>query len=256
MKIKILKLTTLIAYILMVATNYLAVLLPLNGINTAEISDSYPNLFTPAGYAFSIWGLIYTLLAVYVINQFRSSNTELTNRINKFFIVNCLLNAAWIFAWHYNFIGISVVIMLGILYSLINISDIINTNKLTRTERWKFDIPFRVYFGWITVATIANITIFLVSIDWNGFGIPSNIWTIIILLVGTIIGSIRALKDKSIPYALVIIWAYLAIFVEHNSNDGWQGMYFEITLVVGLCIAVLLGIIFSIYRKGNEEVLV
>jgi hypothetical protein len=119
------KISTLVAYVVMVAVNYLAVALPLAGRDTGAISDSYPNLFAPAGYAFSIWGLIYILLLIYVVYQFFYKNNALTLKINKIFIINAFLNAAWLFAWHYDIIWLSVIIMLGLLLTLIRIADIL-----------------------------------------------------------------------------------------------------------------------------------
>ena len=158
MNTKLLKISTLGAYIVMVVVNALAVWLPIAGRETGEISDSYPNLFAPAGYAFSIWGLIYTLLAIYVIYQLGQGKNELVARINRLFIVNALLNAAWIFAWHYDVIWLSVLLMAGLLYTLIRLANILRVGNLGQKEKSLARLPFSVYFGWITVATVANVT--------------------------------------------------------------------------------------------------
>lgn len=242
MKTKILKISTVIAYVTMVAVNYIAVLLPLGGRDTGEISDNYPNLFAPAGYAFSIWGLIYTLLGIYVIYQFWCKNEALIQRVNQIFIVNALFNASWLFAWHYDLIGISVLIMLGLLITLIKIADIFRTNALNSKEKWLVRLPFSIYFGWITVATIANITIFLVSIGWNGFGLSESLWTVLVLLIGTLIGSWRMLKDRFFPYGLVLLWAYGAILSKHLSESGFSGQYPNIIWTVGVCLVVFAGV--------------
>lgn len=252
MNTKILKFSTLVAYGVMVAVNYLAVALPLAGRDTGAISDSYPNLFAPAGYAFSIWGLIYTLLFIFVIYQFRR-NDVLVGQINKVFIVNALFNASWIFAWHYDLIWLSVFIMIGILITLIRIADIVRVKDLTFSERWFIRVPFSVYFGWITVAIIANITVFLVSVGWNRFGLPESLWTIVILLIGVLIGSWRMLYDRFIPYGLVLIWAYGAIFFKHRSTIGFNGQYPSIIWTVLLCLAVFLGIIVSVSIKKKSK---
>lgn len=219
------KILTLVAYLSMVFVNYLAVTLPLAGRDTGAISDSYPNLFAPVGYTFSIWGLIYLLLGLYVFYQFRQNKDSLTPRLNKIFIVNAFLNAAWIFAWHYDYIWLSVLIMLGLLFTLIKIADILRVSTLSKQQRWFVRLPFSVYFGWITVATIANITVFLVKLNWGGFGLAESLWMIIILLVGTAIGSARILYDKNIPYGLVLIWAYGGILSKHISSTGYASQY-------------------------------
>ncbi len=169
MNTKLLKISTLISYVVMVTVNALAMWLPIAGKQTGEISDSYPNLFAPAGYAFSIWGLIYILLGVYAVYQLQQEKDELMARINRLFIINGFLNAAWIFSWHYDVIWLSVVIMGGLLYTLIRIADILRVSNLTKKENWLVRLPFNVYFGWITVATIANVTVFFGQPWLEGF---------------------------------------------------------------------------------------
>lgn len=250
MKTKIISVLTLIAYLVMVSVNYLAVLLPLGGRSTGEISDNYFNLFAPAGYAFSIWGLIYTLLAIYVIYQFWQGKNELVGRVNKIFIINALLNASWIFAWHYDLIWLSVIIMIGLLVTLILIADTFKKRELTTKENWLVRLPFSIYFGWITVATIANVTILLVSLNWNGFGLADHIWTVVILLVGAGIGIARMLKDKNIVYGLVLVWAYLAILFKHISAQNFNSQYPSIIYTVIICLVLYVGVIgFLGYKK-------
>lgn len=223
------------AYLAMLTVNYLANALPLGGRDTGVISDAYPNLFAPAGYAFSIWGLIYTLVGIYVVYQFFRPS-ELVSKVNRLFVVNALLNISWLFAWHYDVIWLSVILMLGLLITLIKIADIFHASVITPKDKWLVRLPFSIYFGWITVATIANITIFLVSLGWNGFGIADFIWTSIILVIGALIGIVRLRKDKSIAYGLVLIWAYLGILLKHLSVSGFNGQYPSIIATVIICL--------------------
>lgn len=253
MNTKLLKISTLAAYIVMVVVNYLTVTLPLNGRDTGEISDSYANLFAPAGYAFSIWGLIYTLLAIYAIYQLRLEKNEVVAKINRLFIPNAILNASWIFAWHYDLIWLSVIIMIGLLFTLIRVNEILRVSNLPKNERWLVRLPFNVYFGWITVATIANITIFLVSIDWNGFGLEESFWAMVVLLIGTLIGSWRMLRDRFIAYGFVLIWAYSAILFRHLSINGFAGKYPVIIGTLVLCLLFFtLTMIFISFEKKEE----
>ncbi|MFZ5391887.1 MAG: TspO/MBR family protein [Patescibacteria group bacterium] len=254
MNTKIIKISTLISYLIMVATNYLAVTLPLGGRSTGEISDNYANLFAPSGYAFSIWGLIYALLGIYVIYQLWPSKNDLLGRINRIFITNALLNASWIFAWHYDLIWLSVIIMAGLLITLIKIADIFRGRATTPKEIWLVRLPFSVYFGWITVATIANVTIFLVYLGWNGFGLSEVFWTVAVLLIGTLIGSWRLLRDRFIPYGLVLIWAYGAILFKHLSAGGFAGKYPSIIWTTALCLLVFLATsVFLFSRKMRSK---
>lgn len=253
MNTKIIKVSVLVAYVIMIAVNYLAVSLPLGGRDTGAISDNYPNLFAPAGYAFAIWGLIYTLLGIYVIYQLSEEKNDLIEKVNRIFIINALLNASWIFAWHYDLIWLSVIIMAGLLITLIKIADIFRPNVLTQKERMLVRLPFSVYFGWITVATIANITVFLVYIGWNGFGLSESFWTVLVLLIGTLIGSWRMLRDRVIPYGLVLIWAYGAILFKHLSAEGFAGAYPIIIYTAVFCILVFLGTILFISKKKADK---
>lgn len=239
-------LVVLVTYLLMIVMNYLANALPLNGMTTGEVSDSYSNLFAPAGYTFAIWGLIYVLLAFHVIYQLgffrsgeRSEVTQLMKKIAVYFSISSVANALWIVAWHYGKLGTSIVLMLIILVSLIIINGITVKADLSFKEKFFIRLPFSVYFGWITVATIANITAYFVSIDWNGFGLSDQTWTVIILLVGTVIGIGTLLKNWVASYGFVLVWAYVGIYNKHVSNDGWNEAYPGIILTVSICIILL-----------------
>lgn len=251
MKIKSLKIFTLLAYIAMVAINYLAVLLPIGGRSTGEISDAYPNLFAPAGYAFSIWGLIYLLLGIYVIYQFKQKDDNLVDQVNRIFIINALLNATWIFAWHYDLIWLSLIIMLGLLITLIKIADIFIKNKPNIKQTWLMRLPFSLYFGWITVATIANVTVFLAYLGWNGFGVAESFWTIAVLIIGALIGIWRMWGDRFFPYGLVLIWAYTGILVKHLSVSGFDSQYIGVIVTVIICLLAFVGttILISIKKQ-------
>jgi hypothetical protein len=248
MKKIFIKILVVVTYIAMVVMNFLANALPINNRGTGEISNAYPNLFAPAGPAFSIWGLIYLLLGIYVIYQFVKKDQkteEVIQKINPFFIVTSLANISWIFAWHYDYIAISVAVMAVLLILLIKIADIIRLGNFTTIEKVSIWAPFSIYFGWITVASIANITVFLVSIGWNGFGLADFVWTSIILLVGALIGILRMNKDKNIAYGLVLVWAYSWILFKHLSLSGFDGQYQSIIVTAIVCLAFFL---FSIGR--------
>ncbi len=241
MKNTLIKIFAGLAYVTMVTVNSLANILPINGRTTGAVSNAYPNLFAPAGPAFSIWGLIYLLLGGYVVYQFVKKDQkteELLQKINPLFIVTSLANISWIFAWHYDYIGLSVCIMAVLLILLIKITDILRTKQFTALEKVSIWAPFSVYFGWITVATIANITVFLVSTGWNGFGIADFVWTSIILLVGALIGILRMRKDNNVAYSLVLVWAYFWILFKHLSAGGFDGQYPSVIATVIVCLVL------------------
>lgn len=255
MKNRLLKIGSLVTYVAMVVVNFLANSLPINNRSTGEISNDYPNLFAPAGIAFSIWGLIYLLLAGYVVFQFvkKSEETEgLLKKINPLFIATSVANSVWIFAWHYDVIGLSVLIMAAILILLIKIADILRKEQFTAWEKLFIWAPFSIYFGWITVAAIANITIFLVSIGWNGFGISDFIWTCAILLIGATIGILRMQKDKNTAYGLVLVWAYLGILLKHLSANGFNSQYPSIIITIIVCLVLFVYFLARIiYKKST-----
>ena len=236
------KILLTVTYLVMVATNYLANALPLNGRETGEISDIYDNLFTPAGITFSIWGLIYTLLAIHILYQWGAfheagrQNGALLRRVGILFSISSLANMAWVFAWHYDQILLSTVLIITILVLLAAIVVTLRDASLTTREQWLVRVPFSVYFGWITVATVANITVWLVSLGWDGFGLDSQTWAVIIVAVAAAIGTLTLVRNRDIAYGLVLLWAFTGILIKHTAADGWAGAY---PAVIGTVIACL-----------------
>jgi hypothetical protein len=249
----LLKISVAAAYAAMVAVNVLANALPIGGVTTGEASARHANLFTPAGVTFSIWGLIYLLLFVYTLRQFGLGRQEggrervkLLAAVGRYFILTSLANISWILAWHHGMIGLSVLIMLVLLFFLILIADELKKARLSLTDTLCLRLPFGVYFGWITVATIANITVYLVSLGWNGFGIPEAAWTVIVLLLGAGIGTVRMLKDRDYFYGAALAWAYAGIWLKHASPGGFAGRYPIVIATAIACIVVFLGTMGSI----------
>ncbi len=197
--------------------NFLANALPLNGKTTGELSNLYPNLFVPAGFTFSIWGVIYTWVGIWVVYQlvqsFRGKDNAGVGKIGVFFLLSSLANAAWIVAWHYQLVPLSLVIMLIILGSLIVIYLRLGIGKGYHgtAARALVHSPFSIYLGWITIATIANVTTLLVDINWDGFGIDPITWTIVMVLITTLITLVVLWKRRDYTYALVSIWAFFGI---------------------------------------------
>lgn len=240
------KLLVVITFLAMVTVNALANILPINGQNTGAVSDSYKNLFAPTGITFTIWGLIYLLLLIYTIYQIFSckkdkneKKEELLKQVGMYFSISSIANMLWIFAWHYNMIILSALLMLIILLCLMIIYKTINKEKLSNKEKFFVKLPFSIYFGWITVATIANITALIVGLGIPGIGTYQVITTAVIIGVGFLIGSATILKNKDFAYGLVIIWAYLGIYIKHTAANGFAGQYSIIIYTVIACIALL-----------------
>jgi len=250
-KLNLISIFVLITYLAMIIVNGLANGLPINGMITGDISDSYPNLFAPTGITFIIWGVIYLLLAphtAYQLGLFRKKGEEVKTALLKevgiLFSISSLANVAWIFAWHYKNILLSLLFMLIILVCLMLIYVRINKETLTANEKVFIRLPFSVYFGWITVATIANATTLLVDklgSPVNLLGISEVVWTVVILLIGLAIGAFTTLKNRDIPYGLVIVWAYIGILIKHllAQPDGFNSQYPAVIVTVIISLVML-----------------
>ncbi|MBS8266519.1 tryptophan-rich sensory protein [Mesobacillus boroniphilus] len=232
----------LLATILVVLVNALANILPINGQTTGEISDKLNVLFTPAGYVFGIWGLIYFLLFIWTIRQFPSSrrNLPVYKKATPFYLLSSALNIAWILLWHYEFFLLTVCVMIGLLLTLIKLYHVI---KNENTSFWDL-FPFSVYLGWISVATIANISYYLKHIGWNGFGFSDVAWAIIMLVIATLLALYFTFKNKDRIYPLVFIWAIIGIGLKNAASLPSVS-----TTSYVLSAIILIGIFFSLNRK-------
>ena len=218
----------------------------LGGVNTAIVSDSFPNLFAPAGVTFAIWGVIYWLLILHIgwlfglVGKQSKSMVKATNDILPLFVTSSVLNIAWIFAWQYKVIWLSAILMLGLLVSLIMIAKRLSVERYSWKE-WLFvRAPFSVYFGWITVATIANITTWLVSINWDGGSYSEGMWMVVVLLVGAVIGITTAVRHYDWAYLAVFVWAYAGILLKHLSPDAFDGAYPSTIITLSILLPVFI----------------
>jgi len=212
------QIANLVSIIIALTVNILASALPLNGQNTGEISDRFQVYFVPAGYVFAIWGIIYIGWIAFTIFQFRADQkgSPRLRRLGYLFALSGIFNAAWLFCWHYNQFGLSVLVML-ILLGLLIASYLrldVNHVSVSIAERWSVDIPFGIYLGWITVATVANITDWLYLVEWSGFGIAPQTWAVIMIIVASVVGLMMALTRKDAAYVFVLVWSFIGIAVK------------------------------------------
>ena len=250
-----LSILNVLGFLGVVIVNALAVTLPLNNKTTGELSDQYPNLFVPAGLTFSIWGVIYILLAIFVIYGLvvairkDSEKSSFIENIGILFLISCLANIGWIFAWHYEILALSLVLMLILLGSLITIYLRLRIGKSdsTRTEKYVVHLPFSIYLGWITIATIANVTALLVDINWNTFGLSEPFWAIAVIIVGIAITLSVLFTRKDIFYCLVVDWALLGILLKRLA-DSTPVQSVIVVSIVGMAL-ITVGIIVQIIRK-------
>jgi len=253
---KITSVFNLVFFVGTVFVNSLATTLPLNNRTTGELSDLYPNLFVPASLTFAIWGVIYLLLAIFTIYQlvyaFRSKEQRTTflEKIGLLFILSSLMNMGWIFAWHYELISLSVVMMLILLVSLMTIYLRLGIGKsdASGTEKYLVHLCFSIYLGWITVATIANITALLVNINWNRFGLGEPFWTVTVMIVAIAITLIMIFSRKDIFYALVVDWALYGIWIKRSSVAVEPIQSIIVASLAGMAL-ISLGIIIQLVRR-------
>lgn len=217
-----LALATGAALVVALVCNGLANSLPLNGMGTGELSDLYPNLFVPMGATFSIWGVIYLGLfglVVHALGQVRSPEPRTAvERMGPWMAVNLLANAAWIFAWHWQKVALSVGLMgvilgtLLVLYRRVCLAGV----AVGRRERWLVHVPIRVYLGWISVATVANVTALAVDLGVPAFGTAPAVATVVMVSVAVGLAVTMLVRHRDLAYVLVIAWALLGIAVKRS----------------------------------------
>ena len=218
MKISTRQIMIILTTILTLAVNGLANTLPLNGLTTGEISDSFETLFVPAGYVFSIWGLIYIGLVAFTIFQALPTQRENTRliKVGWWVVAANLANASWIFFWHYQIFALTLVAMLTLLVALLAVYLGLRSgdDPVSTGERWFARLPFSIYLGWISVATIANISDVLYFFGWGQFGISAEIWMVILLLVVSALAWAMSLWERDLGYLGVLLWALAGIGVK------------------------------------------
>jgi hypothetical protein len=232
---KILQIGNGLAFGSTIFINYLSNTGLMNNTTIGEISDDYRSLFTPAGYTFAIWGIIYLLLFGFAIYQGRGlfvkvKNDDFVLKTGWWFIASCLFNSLWVFAWIYEYTGLSCVFIFLLLASLLKI--VVNNRMELDDEPFPIMAfvwwPFVIYAGWVTVASIANVSTYLIKVGWDGFGIPETIWTLLLIGIALVINQYMIWKRNMREYAIVGAWALIGIG-NANSMSNENIMYFAFT---------------------------
>jgi hypothetical protein len=250
MKDTLRQISVIVTILATLVVNALANILPINGQNTGQISDRFHVYFVPAGYVFSIWGLIYLGLIVFAIFQAlpaQRGNPRL-RKTGWWIALGGIANSAWIFLWHYEHFGLTVVAMLILLGTLILtfLGLDIQHNTVSAAEKWAAHLPFSIYLGWITVATVANITSLLDYIKWNGFGIAAEIWMGIILAAVLVIAILMNFSRRDVAYTAVILWALAGIAIKFSDVNA---VALPTWITFGL-VAITLGLAFILPRRS------
>lgn len=254
----------LIAFFITIAFNALGSFGYINGMSQKAVSDKYHTLITPAPISFSIWGIIYTLLlltlVMMIVKEKDSRVKKLINIFTPIFLISSLFNILWILSFSYEKIGISTIFIFLLLISLTTISK--------RLDEHRMEIPFRLtgvtfglYAGWLTIATVVNVSAYLVSMGWNGFGISQTIWAPVILAISIIIVILINTKINNAIYTLPVAWAFFGILIESRRLAGSldYGKYLNPVIIIGIVVLVLVSILqfnrnnFCVIKREEKE---
>jgi hypothetical protein len=241
-----LKFLNIAGFVLMIAVNAVFSIFPISGKTVSQVSYKYTALFTPAGFTFAIWGLIYLSLLAFVIYQMTSGAGKAVKRIGILFFFSSILNSAWIIAWCYERIGLSLVIMTILLLMLMAIYIKINKERYG-TSLIFVRFPFKLYFAWICIAAAADFSVFLKYISWDGFGISEEAWVIVILACILGLTTVFTLVKKDMVFGSVVLWAVTGILIKHTAELGSQYPSVVIAIVV-IYAAVIIEYIYELYK--------
>ncbi len=233
--------------------NTLSETLPLGGHTTPQIVALYNIYFLPAGYVFSIWGLIYLALIGFTVYQALPSQRDnpLVDKIGWLFLLTGIGNIGWLFAFHNLQFALSEVPMLILLAALIAIYVRLDIGRarVSRRDWWLIHFPFSLYLGWISVATIANTTFMLYDAKWNGFGLSAETWCVIMLVIGAILAGIMVIRRGDVTFALVVAWAFAGILSRFSPTGPAA-----VTTVAGILAAVcaILAVGYLVARRSTQ----
>ncbi|WP_461790748.1 hypothetical protein [Pedobacter sp.] len=238
-----------VALVSTIFVNYLSNTGVFNGNTMKTVSDRYFNFFTPAGYAFSIWGIIYVGLLAFVFYTGKSLFNKqqphpVLEKIGWWFLISCIANSCWVAAWLYDYTALSVVLMTVILISLLKIITNLDINLVKRdTKDYSFiNLPFTLYVGWISVAIIANVAALLTKINWDAWRIAPMTWTIVMVVIAGVVNIFMVTQRNMRAYGLVGIWALLAIAANQNS-EGQSIVYACYAVAAAILISIVVNFI-------------
>lgn len=231
--------------------NFLGATGKINGTSQAEVSNSYQTLITPAGFTFSIWSVIYTLLVISMITLLVKSKdsyyTQVIERMSPLLWLSYLTNIIWIVLFSYRLVGLSTIFIFAYLFSLSGI--LIQLKNITQERQWLLGLTFGLNTGWLFIASVVNVAAFLIKIEWNGFGLSYSNWAIIIMIVSLLLAFFVSSMVKNAAFPLPIAWAFFGIFMELQKTEG-NGLL-GIIAIVCMLFLVLLSVI-SFRRNRNS----
>lgn len=238
-----------VATVGMIVFNWLAAFGYINGTTPDVISNKYPTIITPAGYAFSIWSLIYFGLIVFSIYQALPKNLERYRSIRTVYIFSCLLNCAWIYFWHHETILACLIVIIALLATLLFIN-IKLKNGQSYTEYWAVEAPFGIYFGWVTAAAIINFVVVLGTLGVTVSGPGATLLGVVCILLAAALGIIGRVKLTSYLYPFAIAWALTAIGVKQSGQT-----LIVTAAAVGMiaCLIAACSFVMNLHSRGFQE---
>lgn len=254
---KSLGIVSIIAWLITVLVSYLSNSGLLNGETMGSISAKYQNLFTPAGYAFSIWGIIYLGLLGFVIyhsptTKISEAKETVNTKVGWWFVLSCIANSLWVIAWLYQHLFLSVVLMTFLFVTLLKIAFALSEIKPNATEKLNTNLfakwPFYIYAGWVSVALIANIAAYLKELQWQGFGIAETYWAVLMIVIASIIHLLVLWKRKMPAFSLVAVWTLIAIAFANQSVNSTV-----VYSASAFAILIFANIAFSAYKRFSEK---
>ncbi|WKN31047.1 hypothetical protein PZB74_19030 [Porifericola rhodea] len=248
-QVKTIRWAVVLFYIATIVVNYISQTLPFNGQTNGEVSDKYSTLFTPADYAFSIWGLIYLSLGIYVFYQafWASPSQKVYDNIGKWAIVSFVTTSLWLPAFQYEQIALSNLIMVTILASLIQIVAILQkSDEIKPSIKMWVKVPFGLYLGWISIATIVNLAVLFKYSDLPLLGLSESMWVSVMLAIGLVLASVVSSKSRNLVYALVFVWGYVAIAFKEGQS---QEVFTYAAIAAALLILSITAISYRLYKS-------
>lgn len=253
----------ILGFFAVIFVNYMANALPLGGRNTGELSDLYPNLIVPAGVTFSIWGLIYTWLGVWIVFQIIALfNPSVAAKVEPgvrksgyWFALSSVFNIAWLFAWHYQYVFFSAVILAVLFFVVfrLNLASKVGQNASSKVEQWAAHPSYGLYQGWLSVALVVNVTTVLVNSGWRGGPIPEMGWAIIMILIAALLALITVWKTNNVFHGLAVVWALIGIFLKPYRGDlpysipvGW------VAIIAGFLVLLMVLIRFREWHREYQ----
>ena len=236
----------LLATIGVIAFNWLAATGRL-GSDTGEISDRYPTIVTPAGYAFSIWSLIYVGLLAFSIYQLLPVNLARFRAVRSFYIFSCALNCAWLYFWHRDQIVICFVIILALAITLFLISQQLKNPESLR-DTWAAKEPFGLYFGWVTAATLVNFAVMLKFLRVDLSANASTILGVGLIALAAVFAILVRYKLTTYVYPLAVAWALTAIAVKQS---GQTAIVSAAAIGVIACLIASISFVMNLHSSDN-----